>query len=94
MNEMSLAVQIKQLNEMKSYLEGFCKELRQTVDEMRQQTLALKGAGLPVEKADDYLTKDLSVVDSGVEQVIKNITTQHIAFLDEVTNYLESALKR
>lgn len=92
MNEMSLVEQIAKMKEMRDFLEGFCKMMRTDMDGLQQQVEALRAVGLPTEKADDYLQRFYAPANDKVEEVIGNIYSRHISFLEEKIRILEKIL--
>ncbi len=94
MGSMRLEVQIKCINEMKSYLDRFCNEMRMAMDGFQSDIKALRSNGLPEETEESYQQRYYGPANNDVEKVIGHIRGPHFQYLDGVLNYLEKARRR
>jgi hypothetical protein len=94
MNEMYLREQIAKMEEMRDYLEGFCKMMQDKMADMMQQIVDLRAVGLTYEKATDYIERHYNSANGMVDTVISNITKGHITFLNEKIDILKGILNR
>ena len=89
MNEMSLNEQIQRLKEMKSYLENFSQEMIEVMEYFQEQIINLKKQGLSIETADTYLQCYYTPADSSIEQIVNDIRSRHIEYINRVIELLE-----
>lgn len=88
MNEMSLNEQIQRLEEMKDYLNDFCKMMNDTMAEMYSHIKYLRGEGFSIETEEQYQERYYTPAKDKVDLVIYDIQTHHFRYLDEVIQYL------
>lgn len=94
MNEMSLTVQIRCLEQMSDYLRTFCTQMSSSMSEYERGILSLKANGFSVESADNYLEGYYRPANDKVNEVISNIQSGHIAYIERVKEKLEEALRK
>lgn len=86
---MSLNEQIQRLKEMKSYLENFSQEMIEAMEYFQEQIINLKKQGLSIETADTYLQRYYTPADSSIEQIVNDIRSRHIEYINRVIELLE-----
>ena len=94
MNEMSLDEQIQRLEEMKSYLGDFCKEMQQVMDTLQSQIKFLRSQGFSVETEQTYQQRYYTPANNDVEEVVSDINGRHFQYIDEVIKHLDRARNR
>ncbi len=92
MSEMSLEEQIRCLNDMKSYLERFCDEMKKTMELLSDQMLFLRGNGLSIETENKYRQRYYDLANEDVEYFISNVYNNHFDYLDRIIKFLEEDL--
>lgn len=92
MSEMSLEEQIKCLNDMKSYLDRFCNEMKGTMKLLSDQMNSLRDAGLSIETENKYRQRYYNPANEDVEYFISNVYNKHFDYLDRIIEFLEEDL--
>lgn len=90
-DEMSLEEQIRCMQEMRDYLESFCKIMGDVMESMDGVIGFLKSTGFSVETEETYRHNYYRPACDTVEDVINNIHTRHFDYIDRVIENLERA---
>lgn len=91
MSEMSLTEQIQRLEEMKSYLGEFCIEMQNVMEKLNGQIVFLRSQGFSIETEQTYRKGYYTPAKSDVEQIINDIHTRHIPYIENVISDLDGA---
>jgi len=91
-DSVSIGEQIALVQQVKNDLEELCMLIEKHKNDLGSSFYEYRRQGIPLEVADEYQTKHWDSLESTVDDIIKNISSAHYTYLDDVISALRELM--